>query len=117
MRLRGSVLYWFAGVFKDLQMLMTFSAVFFQLYCDTTLSYTLFAQVFVFSGFSMAARRASWMVSGLLFCSMTPYSRFGINSLAPPTSVITGIALQAAASSREVEKPSEREGRQKIFAC
>lgn len=46
--------------------------------------------------------------------SITPNASLGISSCTPPTLVTRGVVLQAAASNREVENPSEREGRQNI---
>ena len=45
--------------------------------------------------------------------SIMPNSLLGTSSCTPPTFVTRGVAPHAAASSKEVEKPSEREGRQK----
>ena len=46
---------------------------------------------------------------------MMPCSLLGTSSCTPPTFVTMGVALHAAASSKEVENPSERDGRQNTF--
>ena len=48
---------------------------------------------------------------------MMPYSLVGAISCIPPISVAIAAVLHAAASSNTVEKPSERDGKQKKSAC
>ena len=59
---------------------------------------------------------ASAIVSVLVLGITMPYSLLGISSATPPTSVITAAVSLAAASSSDVENPSERVGRQNISA-
>lgn len=65
------------------------------------------------SGSLAALLSAVVMSLELIEGSMMPYSFEGAISFMPPTSVAIGAVPQAAASKRTVEKPSDREGRQK----